>query len=219
MANRPIFVPLPTAEHLIQEQYINFKWNPGFSVTQKKKNVVALHHAANEAGWSPLLEISTKSGHDLGKRLSAFNLKIETRTGPISVEAAYQGSKVFSQGGPYQDIYEKSALEAKKDVRIKTSGDLTHFDYFGERWELHATTAFYDWLYITALKPNSEYLKELTVFKGYTDIEFNPKKSINCQARACALCVSLLELNKLDDALRSQQDFIETAYPGFALRT
>ena len=51
------------------------------------------------------------------------------------------------------------------------------------------------------------------------DIEFNPKKSFNCQARACALLVSLRTLNKLDDALESQSAFIATAYPNPVKRT
>ncbi len=70
-------------------------------------------------------------------------------------------------------------------------------------------TAFYDWLYLTALRPHQEFLTKLFVYKGFTDIEFNPQKSINCQARTCALLVSLLKLNLLDEALRSQTDFID----------
>lgn len=213
MAYRPIFIPGKTEENLVVEEEVEFEWHPGFLPVQKKKNVTALHTVAKEQGFFPLLEVSTKSDNPLGVRLSAFNLQIETGIGKFSVESAYQGSKVFEKGGPYTDIYKMNSFEAKKNGQLKTSGNLKHFDYFGERWELHYTTAFYNWLYITTLKPHSEYLKKLNTFKGFTDIEFNPKKSINCQARACALFVSLLELNKLDAALKSQRAFIETAYP------
>jgi hypothetical protein len=156
----------------------------------------------------PLLEISTKSDELLGKGLSAFNLKTETEIGKISVEVAFQGSKVFEQGGPYTDIYKKDSVAAKKDQRIRESGKLIGFNYFGQEWPLVPKTAFYDWLYLTALSSHQDFLKILFKYKGFTDIEFNPQKSINCQARTVALLVSLLKLNLLDEALRSQSDFI-----------
>jgi len=209
MASRPVFIPLSEADHLVKELNFEFKWNPGFAPIQKKKNVSALHEAAKIKGVFPLLEISSKSEELLGQRLSAFSLKIETKIGPISIESAFQGSKVFELGGPYTDIYEKDSRGAKKDERIRNSGKLICFNYFGMKWPLVPKTAFYDWLYLTALKPHQEYLKKLFEYKGFTDIEFNPEKSINCQARTCALLVSLLKLNALDHALSSQEQFIE----------
>jgi hypothetical protein len=209
MANRPVFVPVYKADHLVKEFSFEFRWNPGFAPVQKKKNVVALHKAAKEKGLFPLLEVSSKSEEVLGQRLSAFSLKIETEIGPISIESAFQGSKVFERGGPYTDLYKKDSREAKKDERIRTSGKLVCFNYFGTKWPLIPKTAFYDWLYLTALKPHQEYLKILFGFKGFTDIEFNPEKSINCQARTCALLVSLLKLNALENALSSQEQFID----------
>jgi len=210
MAKRPIFVPIGRAEHLVDEVQVDFQWNSGFAPVQKKKNIVGLHDAAEKKGLFPLLEVSTKSEELLGQRLSAFSLKIETEIGQISIEAAFQGSKVFENGGPFTDIYKKESWEAKKDPRIKESGRLIGFNYFGQEWPLEPKTAFYDWLYLTALKPHQEYLKRLFSYKGFTDIEFNPEKSINCQARTCALLVSLLKLHTLDEALRSQQNFIDT---------
>jgi len=193
---------------LVKEIPITFAWNPGFAPVQKKKNVIALHEAAEEIGLFPLLEVSTKSEELLGQRLSAFNLKIRTEVGDISIESAYQGSKVFKAGGPYSDIYQMDSWAAKKDERLKTSGILQGFDYFGQKWPLIPKTAFYDWLYLSALEPHQDFLKRLFQYKGFTDIEFNPEKSINCQARTCALLVSLLKLGVLSDALRSQSDFI-----------
>jgi hypothetical protein len=209
MAKRPVFIPIGKAEHLVDEVQVDFEWSPGFAPVQKKKNVAALHEAAEKKGLCPLLEVSTKSEELLGQRLSAFSLKIETEMGEISIEAAYQGSKVFEHGGPYTDIYGKDGRGAKKDLRVKESGRLISFNYFGQEWLLVPKTAFYDWLYLTALRPHQEYLKKMFEYKGFTDIEFNPQKSINCQARTCALLVSLLRLNSLDEALRSQRDFID----------
>lgn len=209
MARRPVFVPLGKVEHLVDEVLVEFGWSPGFAPVQKKKNVAALHAAAEKKGLFPLLEVSTKSEEELGRRLSAFSLKIETDAGEISIESAYQGSKVFEHGGPYRDIYAKASREAKKDARVRESGQVVRFNYFGQEWPLVPKTAFYDWLYLTALRPHQEFLKRLLVYKGFTDIEFNPEKSINCQARTCALLVSLLKLNALDESLRSQHDFID----------
>ncbi len=208
MAKRPIFMPIGKHEHLVEEVQVEFKWNPGFAPVQKKKNIEAMHEAAGKKGLFPLLEISTKSEEAIGQRLSAFNLKIDTDIGEISIEAAFQGSKVFEGGGPFTDIYRMDSRSAKKDERIRESGQLIGFNFFGQEWPLAPKTAFYDWLYLTALRPHQEYLTRLFEYKGFTDIEFNPSKSINCQARTCALLVSLLKLKSLDDALRSQSDFI-----------
>ena len=209
MAKRPVFIPLGKPDHLVNEINIDFKWNPGFAPIQKKKNVTALHDAAMKKGLFPLLEVSTKSEELLGQRLSAFSLEIETEIGNISIESAFQGSKIFEQGGPYIDIYRKDSREAKKDERLRDSGELIGFSFFGKKWPLVPKTSFYDWLYIKALQSHKEYLKKLYHYKGFTDIEFNPKKSINCQARTCALFVSFLRLEVLDKALSSKEQFIE----------
>lgn len=208
MASRPVFTAIEDPRHLVKEVPVEFSWNPGFAPVQKKKNVAAMHEAARARGIFPLLEVSTKSEERLGQRLSAFNLKIETDIGAISIEAAYQGSKVFKNGGPYTDIYGMDSRSAKRDERLQKSGALTGFNYFGRQWPLVPKTAFYDWLYLSALESHQDFLKRLFEYKGFTDIEFNPAKSLNCQARTCALLVSLLKLDALTDALRSQSDFI-----------
>jgi hypothetical protein len=212
MAERPIFIPLGKANNFVQEINFDFKWNPGFAAIQKKKNVAALHDVAKNEGYSPLLEVSTKSDVLLGQRLSAFSLEIETEQGKISLESAFQGSKVFEKGGPYIDIYHKSSRESKKDERLRNAGKLVGFDFFGMQWPIIPKTAFYDWLYLTALQPHKDYLKKLYDYKGFTDIEFNPKKSINCQARTCALLVSFLKLDLLDKALSSKENFIDIVF-------
>ena len=209
MAKRPVFIPTGNQNHLVDELLIDFEWNPGFSPSQKKKNVLSLHESAKKASLFPLLEISTKSNEILGRKLSAFSLKLTTSIGEISLESAYQGSKVFEKSGPYTDIYNKNSFAAKADERIRKSGKLTRFEYFGQKWPLVPKTAFYDWLYLSALRPYQDYLKRLYKYEGFTDIEFNPRKSINCQARSCALLVSLLRLGLLEQALKSQQNFRE----------
>ena len=40
-------------------------------------------------------------------------------------------------------------------------------------------------------------------YQGFADIEFNPARSINGQARSCALLSSLLTASRLEDAAES----------------
>lgn len=94
-------------------------------------------------GISPILEISSKSHDSLGISLSAFNLTLEFEGNqPMSVECAYQGSKVFEKGGPYTDLYYASSREAKTDERLKNSGNIIAFSFFGQEFSSQPTTAF-----------------------------------------------------------------------------
>jgi hypothetical protein len=214
MAIRPVFIPSFDKKELFREEEIEFKYYNGFAVSQKQKCIKSLHEHANDKGYKNILEVSTKSETLLGQKLSAFNLQIETENyGLISIESAFQGSKVFTNGGPYIDIYEKDSLSAKRDERIKNSGDLKAFEFEGTIWELEPESAFYDWIYSNALYLHVDYIKEnLTKYNAFTDIEFNPKKSINCQARTCAILVALIKMDLLDKAMRSPKDFIEIVY-------
>jgi hypothetical protein len=210
MAERPIFVPAPIESDLVREIYFQLRWNPGFAEVQKRKNIRALHEAAAVAGYVPLLEVSTKSDHKVGQHLSAFHLKVHSKTlGDIPLESAYQGSKVFEAGGPYTDLYSADALAAKRDIRLKDSGPLVGFVFDDARFALEPKTAFYDWLYITAIYPHRDWLQRLLQYKGFTDIEFNPERSINCQARSCALFVALMAKKLLDSAVQSPRAFSE----------
>ncbi|EOU9531549.1 hypothetical protein ACOJBR_004023 [Cronobacter dublinensis] len=210
MAVRPVFVPSDTGPVLSVTKDVAFTWAPGMSKTQKQKSIRALHLAANERGVTNLLEISSKSEDELGVKLSAFNLLIKTKKlgKEFSVESAFQASKVFEFGGPFVDILDKSSIEAKRDVRLKESGGLIHFNFYNTLWPLIPRTAFYDWLYLSALNQNKKLAKELLNYEGFTDIEFNPAKSINCQARAAALFVSLMRRNILDEILSSKENFL-----------
>ncbi len=213
MAKRPIFVPLQDDLELVREIYFDIIWNPGFAPVQKEKNINALHHAAAAAGYANLLEISTKSDEKVGQHLSAFHLKVHCEhVADIPLECAFQGSKVFEKGGPYTDLYEVDPRAAKRDPRLQESGRLMGFKFDNFFFPLEPKTAFYDWLYVNAIFPHSEWLKRLYRYAGFTDIEFNPYKSINCQARSCALFVALMKRNLLASAVRSPQSFVELLY-------
>jgi len=106
-------------------------------------------------------------------------------------------------------MYGRTGFEIKKDERLKMSGSLRGFRFDQLEWELEPKTAFYDWLYVHAVHREPELRDDLNHYAGFTDIEFNPLKSINCQARSCALYVSLLRRNVLDDVLRDRQAFLD----------
>ena len=215
MATRPIFISIKNKMELAKEVNIEFKYYNGFSTMQKSRSIVSLHNSANKDGYKKILEVSTKSECKLGWQLSAFNLMVCFEEGKkISLECAFQGSKVFEDDVQYKDIYFVESIEAKKDLRLKESGNIIGFEYKGVRWENEPKTAFYDWLYIKTLHDNyPEIIDQLCSYEVFTDIEFNPKKSINCQARTCAILVSLVALNLLEEALESQQNFIKIVYP------
>jgi len=198
-------------KRLVRELYVEFQWHPGMAVSQKQKNVRAIHEAAKKRfGVSAPLEVSSKSESELGRALSSFNLLITSNRGQsLSVETAFQGSKVFSHGGPYTDLFGLESMAAKRDSRLTESGPLEYFEFFGRRWELRPKTAFYDWIYIHALQQNGRLAAEVTDYDCFTDIEFNHERSINCQARSVALFCALYHTDQLTSALASPEKFRE----------
>ncbi|HBO4309896.1 TPA: hypothetical protein L4V00_000207 [Pseudomonas aeruginosa] len=211
MAERPIFIPVPDGQALVQTKHVRFQWFPGMAASQKQKSIDSLHESACKLpGITKILEVSSKSREELGVALSAFNLTFTTlkQNRTFSVECAFQGSKVFEHGGPYLDILGMTSREAKKDERLRSSGRLTSFRFFGTEWELEPRTAFYDWLYINALKKQPELTEQLLEYSAFTDIEFNPERSINCQAYSVALYISLQRRNLLENATSSKEAFL-----------
>lgn len=211
MAHRPIFLPLRTKTSFVREISIEFRWFAGMSVSQKQKSIASLHEAAKERlGIKQILEISSKSPDSIGVSLSAFNLRLQHNKKLITVESLYQGSKKFADGGPFLDILEKSSRDAKTDARLHNSGKLIGFSLLGDDWPLEPLTSYYDWIYLRALEGNSSLSDKLLEFDGFTDIEFNPKKSLNCQARSAALFVSLKRNGMLESALFDRATYFQT---------
>lgn len=214
MATRPIFIVTENKKELFKEIEIDFQFYNGFSVTQKAKSIKSLHDAAIKKGYENILEVSTKSDNKLGWQLSAFNLMVDFDIDKkISLECAFQGSKVFEGSIQYDELYQVESIKAKKDERLKKSGNIIGFEFEGEFWENEPKTAFYDYLYIKTLYNNyRDIIEELVQYNVFTDIEFNPKKSLNCQARTCATLVSLVRLDLLEEAISSKENFIKLVY-------
>ena len=214
MATRPIYVSTNNKKELFKEVNIDFQFFNGFAVTQKLKSIQSLHKNAQNNGYSNILEVSTKSDNTLGWSLSAFNLLVDFNIDKkISLECAFQGSKVFEGDKQYDDLYFVESIKAKKDERLKKSGNIIGFNFDGEFWDNEPKTAFYDYLYIKTLYNNhGNIIDELIKYEVFTDIEFNPKKSINCQAKTCATLVSLVKLGLLENAISSKDEFINIVY-------
>ena len=209
MAKRPVFVPNLKGFPFVQEVQIEFEWFPGFAKSQAQKSIASQHRAAAQRGLSPILEISSKSVEALGSALSAFNLLLNlAENQPMSVECAFQGSKVFENGGPYSDLYAMTSREAKTDERIRNSGKLITFRLLGEDFPTTPVMAFYDWLYLSALWQNPPLATQLSNYRAFSDIAFNPERSINCQARSAALYVALLHHAAIERALSDKNYYL-----------
>lgn len=210
MAQRPIFVSRNQGTALVLEMPIDFTWHPGLSISQKRKSIRSLHEAAKERIQNGnILEISSKSETELGRSLSAFSLTLALRSGtPCTVECAFQGSKVLKNGGPYTDLYGLDSRSAKSDDRIRHGGPLVEFCFEDEPWPKNPTTSFYDWIYINALHQHPELSEAVVRYDAFTDIEFNPKKSVNCQARSASRYVALRCRGQLEEALADRSLFL-----------
>lgn len=211
MAKRPVFIPNVFGSTLVETKMVDFEYHSGFAIVQKQKSILSLHQAINKTlNIEKVLEISSKSKLELGVALSAFNLLMidKKKHKKFSVECAFQSSKVFENAGPFLDLLDVTSREAKKDERLKTSGQLKKFSFYGIDWGLEPLTAFYDWLYINALNFNTQYHSELLQYEAFTDIEFNTEKSINCQAYSAAMFVALARRDLLG-RIRDPKDFLK----------
>lgn len=204
MASRPLFLPSITPWPHAEELEIDFQWFPGFAKRQAQRSIEALHEAARARGFDPILEVSSKSPAPEGVALSAFNLMFEPLPGrAMSVECAFQGSKVFESAGPFEDLYDVGSRAARRDPRLRESGHITGFRLLGQSYPARPMTLFYDFVYAQALMQNRHLLDHASLFAGFTDIAFNPRKSLNCQARSLALSVALVRTHRLERAVRS----------------
>ena len=201
MANRPAW----TIENgNVVCRGFEFAWSAGFAVSQKRKNINNLHEAIAVATGQRALEISSKGEVELGNQLSAFNMM----TDGVYIENIFQSSKRYEYGGPYLDLLNVEPKDAKRDERHKTSGRLAAFVRDDVEWPLEPKTAFYDYIYVSALVENFGHDLDLSEYQWFTDIEFNPKKSLNCQARAVAIYKLIQEMAAFE-VINNKDSWIE----------
>lgn len=217
MAFRCVYTPSSSGARF-DEKLIEFNYVAGMSKVQKIRSASNLHEAI--IGLFPnqkVLEVSSYSMNPLGASLSAFNLNLSLQDGTrATVESVFQASKRFSHGGPYTDLLFKSSIDAKRDPRLKESGELRDFLLGDETWPLSTGTSFYDYLYLKALHQNPKLLEQLLEFEIFSDfasnktkLGFQEGKSFASQARSCAIAVSLSTSGELDEAIKSRDDFLK----------
>lgn len=189
-----------------------------------------------------ILEVSTAS-HDMevGQALSALNLiyvdPITQESHPL--ENWFQASKVFIKDGiemgPYIELLHikrpKSYINPCPDKKTAErfqgdplfdkiqseigGGQLGCFKLSGEKYPLIPKSAFYDYLYISALcqPQNKAVAEKLLNFRVFTDIMFNPgsdkKKKFNTQARSCAIFVALSKRGVLNCDIPTFSRFVQ----------
>lgn len=184
------------------------------SFGEKQMLTSLVHNKINEVHPNlKVLEVSTKSLVDTGVSLSAFNLLkcVPFSDAPLTVESLYQGSKKFHSGGPYTDLYYCTPKEAKKDERISVGGIPNSYSFDGVEYPAEPYDAFYNWLYISALLENNELSKKILEYDAFTDIEFDFVNGLNCQAKACAIFVSLAKRKLLEKNI-SFNEYLQLLY-------
>lgn len=185
MAIRPIYISTNLPEKPFIKKDISFEWVKGMSYSQKCKRRDALHTAiANTKLYDmdKVLEISTKSDKKLGINLSALNLTIPFASNDYTVEKVYQVSKVIENG-------------KVKEFKLKNTV-----------FEKDPYSMYYDYIYLLGLYFHKEYWEELAKYEIFTDIEFNPNKQLNTQARAAALWNTLYK-NNMTRIVEDQERF------------
>ena len=115
---------------------------------------------------------------------------------------------------PISDNPRELKSTIKAFCKANKSAKLSHFNFRGEIFELNAGVAnsasfFYDFLYFRALRENfsQSEIAQILDYDIFTDIEFNHKVSINCQARSCALYRYALLNKKVDFYTQSKENF------------
>lgn len=93
MAHRPVF-GIAEKPPFYFEESTEFVFNAGFSLSQKQKNIHAIHENYSAVhDDARILEISSKSENIIGIQLSAFNLPINVGDVLTTVEVAFQSGK------------------------------------------------------------------------------------------------------------------------------
>lgn len=194
------------------------------------------------------LEVSTASrNYEIGTGLSALNLIYtdpQTRES-YPVENWFQAAKVFgmagNEKGPYPELLKvrlakryvnpspdkKTVLQMKDDPLFQSiqndinGASLTHFCMSRMTYPAVPRSAFYDYLYVSALnqRQNGKLADAVLSYRIFTDIMFNPgfgkRRRYNTQARSCAIYVSLRLSGKLVEGANLDFDSFVSAvkYP------
>ena len=213
MATRPVFVPDtdPGSPRLVHEQEVDFQWLPGRTAQHKKANIAKLHAAARHRSLTPLLHVTSESDDPLGALVSVVNLAVEVDNSfLVPLEAAFQGSRIFTGGGPFTDMFRMRLEEIAADPRLTESGKHIGFRFRNLEWGLKSGTMFYDWLVVNSIHRYPKLRSGIRRFKGFTEVDCRGGGQAVCHARSCALYVALTEKKLIDGVIQDQDLFITT---------
>lgn len=212
MAKRLVFF-LDQENNFTKKEY-EFKWYAGFSKIQLQKSVNELQkHFLNDFPNKKILEVTSASEDLIAKKLSAMNLQVMTSQGIYKVEQLFQAGKIFRNAGSQEKLLKLSSRKAKQENKVTNAHDeLVEFKIFNTKFPLEPKTYFYNWIYMKALHQHPNLVKEVVKYDAFTDIFFNSQKSINCQAQACSIYVSLLRRGILEETLASKEKFLKNIY-------
>lgn len=221
MATRSVFIPAARYPYF-EDVSVNMPWFGGFAIQQKRRCYLSQHlnflADPRYSGYKPL-EISSASHVPVGSALSAMNLKKYcNRLGrDVIMESAFQASRIYiradgTQIGPFPELLDIPGKDCKKQVKELSEGlHSYHYRFDGMDFPAPAfhISLFYDWLYLNALceKSNRE-TREALISGGYNAFTDIATKSLNSQARSCAIFVSLSQLGLLD-RVRSFESYME----------
>lgn len=216
MAKRPVFYVNDNNQWV--KENVLFEWFPGFAKSQALKSVQSLQDAfRDQHPEAKVLEVSSVSPEEWGQAASAFNLTWTNESGKkYTVEQMFQAGKVFEKNGSQRKLLDVPSNEAKARIKKLNKVDrLVRFQLFKDSYGLEPKTYFYNWLYLRTLhkEENQEIANEVLKYDAFTDIYFNPKKSINCQAEACSIYVALSRQGRLDEVLNGRETFKDIVYP------
>lgn len=228
MAERSVFVGRDVFP-FCEEIKVQFEYFQGFALCQKRKSQISIHENFKAAyPEEKVLEVSSSSLYSLGAKLSAMELKKKTKNGTTCVESAFQSSRVYESNneiiGPFINLLFLPGRECKKKVRALSEGfRFSHYNFEGlEFWPpSHHPSLFYDFLYINSLiEPENRDVAEQLISSGYTAFTDLATKSVNTQARSCAIFLSLVR-NGLITYVTNQESFLslfdQTSYENIHL--
>lgn len=214
MAERSVFISKDVYP-FYEEVGVQFYYFQGFALSQKRKNQIGLHLNFSEAyPERKVLEICAASLYSLGASLSALNLKKRTKAGITTVESAFQSSRIYGENdeiGPFPELLFYPPRECKKLVVEQSCGlPNRHFKFDGMDFYSpdHFRSLFFDFMYLNALcEEENKAVADRLLSEGYSAFSDLATKSLNSQARSCAIFVSLVK-NGLINEVREFHSFL-----------
>ncbi|TPR16283.1 DarT1-associated NADAR antitoxin family protein [Apilactobacillus timberlakei] len=182
---------------------------------RNKQNIKHLHSMCSELfNDSNILEVSSYSNSKVGIAASAFNLKMKTTKGIFTVEQLFQSSKNFKNHGTQEKLLDfNDPTEIKSCVRSLNNKDsIINFKLFDDKYPIEPKTFFYNWIYCNALRQHPLLARHIIQYSIFTDINFNFKYGINCQAESCSIFAALCRKHQLKAALKDKNSFLKLVY-------